>query len=250
MCRKPVAGFAVFLLLANPATADEISDACNESLTDVINTLRACDVVIGRQNTDRASRIRAFQTRAKAHLAAGNLKAALNDFSSAISALPDGKLKGYVLFLRAQSRFDYGNRTQQTIAASLDDLEVANGLASGNPGILETLSRVYLAAERYRDAIWSAETALTHDPRMIVARKTRARAFEAMGRTRDALTDLDILLKRQLADPGLLAWRGRLHEKRRNIRQALADYRNAARIKTTQELLDGIKRMEKVLGKQ
>jgi len=244
---KPAFG-GVLLFMASAASADEISDACNDNLGDVVNTLRACDVVIGRQETDRASRIRAFQVRARTHLAAGNVAAALSDFSTAISALPDGKLKGYVLYLRALSRFDYTKHTRQSIASSLGDLERANALAPANPRILETLARVYGTAGRPRDAIRNASAALAYDPRLPTARKVRARSYETTSQTRKALNDLDVLLERQLADPDLLTWRGRLHEKRRNLRQALADYRNAARVKTTQELLDAIARLERVLG--
>jgi len=246
----PALGVAVLLLISAPASGDDIADACNDTLNDITNTLRACDVVIGRQNTDRATRIRAFQVRARTHLAAGNLNAALADFSTAISALPDGKLKGYVLYLRAQSRFDYSPRSPKSIALSLDDLERANVLASGNLRILETLARVYSAAGRDQAALGSANAALVIDPRSRSARKVRARAYESRGMNREALDDLNILLHRQLADPDLLTWRGRLHEKRRNAVKALADYRNAARVKTTQELLDGIERMERVLGRK
>ena len=242
--------FGVFLLLltAGPVGGDEISDACNDGLSDITNILRACDVVIGRQETDRATRIRAFQVRARTHLAARNITAALADFSTAISALPDGKLKGYVLYLRAQSRFDYTQQSPQSIKDSLNDLERANGLAPANPRILETLARLYQAAGRNQDAVKSTGEALIYDPRSISARKTRAQLYEADGLTREALNDLNVLVSRQLANPDLLTWRGRLHEKRRNLIQALADYRNAARVKTTQEVLDGIQRVERVLG--
>jgi len=243
-----VFGVVLLLLTAGPVGGDEISDACNDGLSDITNILRACDVVIGRQETDRATRIRAFQVRARTHLAAGNIAAALADFSTAISALPDGKLKGYVLFLRAQSRFDYTPHSLQSITDSLNDLERANGLAPANPRILETLARLYQATGRNQQAIKSTDEALFYDPRSISARKTRAQLYEADGLTREALEDLNVLVERQLANPDLLTWRGRLHEKRRNLKQALADYRNAARVKTTQEVLDGIQRVERVLG--
>jgi tetratricopeptide (TPR) repeat protein len=240
--------FMFNFITVNFSVADEISEGCNETLTDLTHTLRSCDVVIGRRNTDLATRIRAFQVRGKTHLAVGNIRAAMADFTSALSALPDGRLKGYVLYLRGQSRFDYAKRTDGVINASLDDLENANALAPANPRILETLARIYLIADRPEDAIRTANSAVENDPRALDARKSRAQAFEATGRNREAISDLNALLERRIGDPDLLAWRGRLHEKRRNVKQALADYRNAARRKTTQQLLDGIKRMERVLG--
>jgi len=244
----PAFGVLLLLFSADPVGADEVSDACNDNLGNITNVLRACDVVIGRQETDRATRIRAFQVRARTHLAAGNIDAALSDFSTAISALPDGKLKGYVLYLRAQSRFDYTRRDPQALKDSLNDLERANELAPANPRILEILARLYQAAGRNQEAIKSAGEALFYDPRSISARKTRAQLYDADGLTREALIDLNILVERQLANPDLLTWRGRLHEQRRNLKQALADYRNAARVKTTQEVLDGIQRVERALG--
>ncbi len=244
----PIFGIGLILFAPSSVEADRISRLCNDSSTDLINTLRACDVVIGRQNTGLAERIRAFQIRAKAHLATDNITAALNDLTSAISALPDGKLKGYVLFLRAQTRFDYSPRTDNAIAASLADLEQGDTLAPANPRIIEILARVYGFSGQHQNAIDRATSVLENDYRALAARKIRAYAFEALGKNREALIDLNALLERQRGNSDLLAWRGRLYEKRRNVTKALADYRNAARIKTTQNLLDGIKRMERILG--
>ena len=246
----PVSGVAFFLFMPSISKSDEISRQCNDTNLDLNNALRACDVVIGRQNTSRAKRIRAFQVRAKVHLAAGNITASLNDLTSAIAALPDGRLKGYVLFLRAQTRFDYVARTEKTITASLADLERADTLAPANPRIIEILARVYGFSGQYSKAIDRATRVLNNDPRALIARKIRARAYETLGQNRNAIRDLDSLLARTRGDSTLLAWRGRLHEKRRNVVKALADYRNAARISTTQELLDGIKRLERILQKR
>jgi len=246
----PVVGLVLFLFAPPESHANAIENQCKDTYFDITNTLRACDVVIGRQNTDRATRIRAFQVRAKVHLAAGNITAALDDFSSAISALPDGKLKGYVLFARALTRFDHYHRTDAAIALSLADLEQANNLAPGNPRIVEKLARLYEASGHYRDAIRVASIALQSDPQALAARKTRARAYEAMGKNINALSDLDILLERQKSNADLLTWRGHLHEKRRNYVHALADYRNAARHRTTQELLDRINRIERLLNRR
>jgi tetratricopeptide (TPR) repeat protein len=243
-------GLAFALFTPVTAHSDEISRQCTDTNLDLINTLRSCDVVIGRQNTPRAERIRAFQVRAKIHLASRNIDASINDLTSAISALPDGKLKGYVLFLRGQTRFDYSARTPQSVDASLVDLEQADNLSPDNPRIIELLARVYGHKGLHLNAINQATAVLKNDDRALTARKVRAAAYEASGNTREALIDLDILLERQRGNPDLLTWRGRIHERRRNLVQALADYRNAARLETTQELLDSIERTEKALGQK
>jgi len=246
---NPAALLCIALLLAPSLgrAGDALGD-CNETHRNTLNTLRACDVVIGRRGTNKAVRIQAFQIRGKTHLATGNVSAAIADFTSAIDALPNGKLKGYVLFLRAQSRFDYTEKTATSLKATLDDLEIANDLAPDNPRILESLAKAYSAAGQHEDAARTAALVLTIDPRALNAYKVRATAFEALGQTHDAILELNTLLDRKLRDPELLAWRGRLHEKRRNAYLALADYRNAARLETTNELLAGIKRMKALLG--
>lgn len=245
-----VMGASLFLLTPIAAHSDQIARQCTDTHIDLINALRSCDVVIGRQNTPRADLIRAFQIRAKLHLARGNIDASMNDLTSAISALPDGKLKGYVLFLRGQTRFDYQPRTPQSTDTALVDLERADTLSPDNPRILELLARLYGHKGLHLNAIKHATAVLENDNRALVARKVRAAAYEAMGSSREALKDLDILIARQRGAADLLAWRGRLHEKRRNVVKALADYRNAARIETTEELLEGIARVEKILNAQ
>jgi len=243
-----ILSFLMLIILSSTATAGDPLGGCNETHRDTLNTLRACDVVIGRQDTHKAVRLQAFQIRGKAHLAAGNITAALADFTTVINALPMGKLKGYVLYLRGQSRFDYTEKTPASLKASVGDLEVANDLAPDNPRIMETLAKAYSVAGRHEDALRVASTVIQLNPRTLTAFRVRAASHEALGRNREAILDLNTLIDRKLRDAELLTWRGRLHEKRRNAHQALADYRNAARVETTDDLLAGIKRMEKLLG--
>jgi len=91
---------ALCLAATTPVPADTAAEGCREAYGDVENTILSCDVYIAKPATRPIDRIRAYQIRAKAHLAAGHIQEALVDFSRAIDEMPDGRLKGYVRFLR------------------------------------------------------------------------------------------------------------------------------------------------------
>jgi len=113
------------------------------------------------------------------------------------------------------------------------------------PRILETLARAYVRAGNDDAAVRAGTLALEGDPKSMIARRMRATALERRGDVDQARWDVDALVRRLPRDAELKAWRGRLHEKLGAWPRALYDYREAAKIETTDELLAAIKRMER-----
>jgi len=242
------AGFlslALCLAAASPTRADTAAEGCREAYGDVENTILSCNVYIAKPTTRPIDRIRAYQIRGKAHLAAGHIDEALVDFTRAIEEMPDGRLKGYVRFLRGTVWFDHTPRAPDNLQRAMIDLEAADLEAPGVPRILETLARAYVRAGNDDRAVRAGTLALEGDPKSMIARRMRATALERRGDIEQARWDVDALVRRLPKDGELKAWRGRLHEKMGAWPRALCDYREAAKIETTDELLAAIERMER-----
>jgi len=236
---------ALCLTAVIPARADTAAEGCREAYGDVENTILSCNVYIAKPTTRPVDRLRAYQIRGKAHLAAGHIEDALVDFTHAIDDMPDGRLKGYVRFLRGTVWFDHTPRTPENLQRALIDLEAADLEAPGVPRILETLARAYVRAGNNDRAVRAGTLALEGDPKSMIARRMRAMALERRGDIEEARWDVDALVRRLPRDAELKAWRGRLHEKLGAWPRALYDYRAAAKIETTDELLAAIERMER-----
>ncbi len=233
------------LWAVSAASASEASNGCREAYSDYLNTIYACNLVIAKPSLATPHLIRALQIRAQALLASGRPLAAIRDYSIAIDRLPVGRLQGYILYLRGTTRLKYLRDGQKTGTA---DLERANRQAPANTRILEALAGAYANQDRQRDAIGMASRVLDVDPRSVIARKIRARALELTGQSHLAIKDLDKLISDTPRDYDLSLWRGRIHHLRNNLHAALADYRNAARVKSTDELLTKIESLERALG--
>jgi len=242
--RAGLLSVALCLAVVFPARSDTAAEGCREAYGDVENTILSCNVYIAKPSTRPVDRIRAYQIRGKAHLAAGHIEEALVDFTRAIDDMPDGRLKGYVRFLRGTVWFDHTPRTPDNLQRALIDLEAADLEAPGVPRILETLARAYIRAGNDDRAVRAGTLALEGDPKSMIARRMRATALERRGDIEQARWDVDALVRRLPKDADLKAWRGRLHEKLGAWPRALYDYREAAKIETTDELLAAIERME------
>lgn len=230
--------------LTTAAHGSDVEDGCRESFTDHANTILACNVVIASPSISIPRLIRALQIRAQAFLSTGRPEEAVADYSNAIEKLPVGQLQGYILYLRGRIRVRYipGQLEQGT-----HDLELANAQAPANTRILEALAEVYLAMEQPLETIRVASQAIETDARSVIARKSRARAYDQLGKSHLALKDLNALLLQTPHNYDLIFWRGRIHQKRNNIYSALADFRNAVRIQSSDALSERIQELERLL---
>lgn len=238
-----------FLLFSHHAGAEgnEAGRGCREAFSDHINTVRACNVVLASPSLPIPEVIRALQIRAQALLGTGKPELAITDYTRAISYLPKGQLQGYIFYLRGKTYLEFLSITAENLKLATRDLEQANWQAPYNSRILEALTTAYMKQQRPEDAIRTATEALRADERSVIARKLRAHAQEQIGKARFALDDLDVLLVNTPHDHELLIWRGRIHQNRNNIHAALADFRKAARILTTDDILKRIRQLEAVL---
>ncbi len=226
--------------------ASASTNGCRDGFSDYKNTIYACNVLIAKPGLSTPQMVRALQVRAQALIVANRPADAVRDYTSAIERLPKGRLQGYLLYLRGRTNLEYLNGQ---VGQGTRDLEAANTLAPGNTRILEALAGAYYGQARYQEAITISTQAIDADPRSVVARKIRAQANENIGKAFKALVDLDMLLIQMPRDYDLLVWRARIHYTRNNSYAALADYRKAARIKTTDEILAVIARLERILDK-
>ena len=225
------------------ASASKAHKGCREAFSDYTNTIHACNVLISSPDIPAAQLIRALQVRAGAYLASRNPELAEQDYTSAIERLPKGQLQGYILYQRGQLRVTYLPKKRE---AGLVDLYQANALAPANTRILEALALAYLGQNNAKDALIYATQAVEIDPRSVIARKAIARAYQTQGKTHLVLKELNALLNLSPRDHDLLVWRGEINQKRNNIHAALADFRRAARIKSTDEILYRIRELEKL----
>ncbi len=235
------------LLFAPYSWANAPEKGCREAFGDYLNTIRACNVVLSSPTLQIPEVIRALQIRAQALLGAGKPELAVIDYSRAITYLPKGQMQGYILYLRGKSRLDFLSSSPEVLETAVQDLEQANAQAPLNARILEALATAYLKQQHPEDAIRAATEALNADERSVIARKLRAQAHELTGRPRLALPDLDALLLNTPHDHELLVWRGRIHQNRNNVHAALTDFRKAARIQTTDKILERIRQLESLL---
>lgn len=239
------AALAVYFCLIPPSHANEAAKGCREAYADHANTIRACNVVIASTEIPVPHLIRALQIRAQALLSVGKPSDAVVDYTSAIVRLPTGQLQGYILYLRGRVRVQF---LPDQSELGLLDLEQANAQAPANTRILEALAEVYLKNNQPEKTIRAASQAIEADPRSVVARRAKAHAHEKKGQLRLVLAELNTLLLQSPHDYDLFVWRGRIHQKRNNIYSALADYRKAVRIRTSDVLLERIKKLERALN--
>lgn len=227
-----------------PAAGGDVRDGCREGFSDYSNTIYACNIVISTPELATPELIRALQIRAQALVGSGQPGAAVRDYSSAIDRLPSGRLQGYILYLRGRTRLEHITESR---VEGISDLERANTLAPANTRIREALASIYFQQGRYEKAIKHSSDVLASDPRSVIARKVRARALEQSGQSYLTLKDLDVLITGTPRDYDLIVWRARIHHTRNNLHAALADYRKAARIKSSDELLSLIVQIEQWL---
>ncbi|NQV99035.1 MAG: hypothetical protein HQ483_05020 [Rhodospirillales bacterium] len=246
--RRTVFGGALsaLLCLSHTARTSEAEKGCREAYADHANTIFACNVVIASPSVPIPQLIRALEIRAQALLSTGKPELALVDYTHAIGYLPAGKLQGYILYLRGKT---YLIHLADQLPNALADLQRANRQAPGNTRILEALATAYGKAGQTVDAIRIASEAIASDRRSVTALQIRAESYEKRGQIRQALDDLDALLAESPHDPDLMIWRGRIHQRRNNLYAALADYRNAARLRSDADLLARIQRLEQQIGK-
>ena len=235
------------MLFAQNTIANEVEKGCREAFGDYINTIHACNVVLASSSLPIPEVIRALQIRAQALLGAGKPDLAITDYTRAMTYLPKGQLQGYILYLRGKTHLDFLSFSAEHLQMAVNDLERANAQAPLNTRILEALAAAYMKQQRFEDTIHAATDALRADGRSVIARKLRAQAEEQLGRARLSLVDLDSLLLNTPHDHELLIWRGRIHQNRNNVHAALADYRKAARVQTTDDLLMKIRQLESLL---
>lgn len=233
------------VFLSGPSQgASSARNGCQEAFADHVNTIRACNVLLASPRLSIPEQNRALQIRAQALLASDRPKEAIRDFTTAIENLPEGQLQGYLYYMRGAT---YIKHLSPRSKEGLKDLETANNLAPGNTRILELLAQTYLTQGNFKAAVNRASEALDTDPRSVIALRTRAKANDNLGFTRLVLADLNDLLEHTPKDYDLFVWRGRVHQKRNNLYAALADFRKAVRLKSSDDLVSTIQRLERAL---
>jgi len=230
--------------IAWAVSAAEVREGCRDSFSDYSNTIYACNIIIATPGLPVPELIRALQVRAQALVGVGQPHDAIRDYDSAIDRLPSGRLQGYILYLRGRTRLEHLTEEQ---GLGIADLERANALAPSNTRILEALASASFKQNNLENTIKHASNALESDPRSVIARKLRARALDNTQQSYLALRDLDVLISATPRDYDLLVWRARIHHRRNNLHAALADYRKAARIRSSDELLSLITQIEQWL---